>query len=70
VGYGITQLHGTAKEYVVMIAAYGIIDHTLNYAQQTIKSYKNQTYNCYVVQFTSEEPVLTEERQHPLIPII
>ena len=42
-GYVITQLHGTAKEYVVMIAAYGIIDHTLNYAQQTMNSYKNQT---------------------------
>jgi hypothetical protein len=49
VGYVITQLHGTAKEYVVMIAAYGIIDHALNYAQQTMNSYKNQTCNGYVV---------------------
>jgi hypothetical protein len=49
VGYVITQLHGTAKEYVVMIAAYDIIDHALNYAQQTMNSYKNQTYNGYVV---------------------
>ena len=45
----ITQLHGTAKEYVVMIAAYGIIEYALNYAQQTMNSYKNQTCNGYVV---------------------
>jgi hypothetical protein len=36
-----------------MIAAYGIIDHALNYAQQTMNSYKNQTYNGYVVSVKS-----------------
>ena len=49
VGYVITQLLGTATEYVVMIAAYGIIEYALNYAQQTMNFYKNQTCNGYVV---------------------
>jgi hypothetical protein len=49
VGYVNTQLLETAKEYALMIAAYDIIDHALTYAQHTKNSYKNQTYNGYVV---------------------